>query len=175
MCLQWLTNFDAKGAKRSLKMWTKNFYESFFKNILLYMNGRLSKIRSVHRYAIPPGRFILIESVVQYHWYSKPRLFRPFRSRMVWPLFTLPPHKMQQPFSPWPAVSLYETSELPEIVDQKDQIFKKWVRLSHWLPKRKPLVTLKVRIWLGVRSLYFFLRSDKGYETKILFLKPIKT
>ena len=42
----------AKGAKRSVKMCTTNFYKIFFKNILLYMNGRLSKIRSVHTYAI---------------------------------------------------------------------------------------------------------------------------
>ena len=39
-----------KGAKRSVKMWTTNFCKSFFMNILLYMNGRLSKIRSVHTY-----------------------------------------------------------------------------------------------------------------------------
>ena len=45
--LENLTNLDAKGAKRSAKMWATNFYKSFFKNILLYMNGRLSKIPSV--------------------------------------------------------------------------------------------------------------------------------
>ena len=58
-------NFGVKGAKRSVQMWTTNFYKIFFKNILLYMNGRLSKIRSLHTYAIRlyPGRFILIESV----------------------------------------------------------------------------------------------------------------
>ena len=33
-------------------MWNKNFYKSLFKNVLLYMNGRLSKIRSVHMYAM---------------------------------------------------------------------------------------------------------------------------
>ena len=36
-------------------------YYNFFKNILLYMNGRLSKIRSVRM--LWPERFILIESV----------------------------------------------------------------------------------------------------------------
>ena len=39
--------------RRSVKMWTKTFFKRFFKNILLYMNGRLSKIRSVHTYAMP--------------------------------------------------------------------------------------------------------------------------
>ena len=35
-CRQKLTNLDAKGAKRSIKIWTTNFYKSFFKNMLLY-------------------------------------------------------------------------------------------------------------------------------------------
>ena len=43
---------DAKGAKRSVKMLTTNFYKSFSKNILLYMSIRLSKIRTVHTYAM---------------------------------------------------------------------------------------------------------------------------
>ena len=60
LCLEKLTNFNAKGAKRSVKMWATNFCKSFFKNILLYMNGRLSKICSVHTYDIPR---IWIESV----------------------------------------------------------------------------------------------------------------
>ena len=34
-------------------MYTTNFYKSFSKNILLYMSSRLSKIRSVHTYAMP--------------------------------------------------------------------------------------------------------------------------
>ena len=50
--LEWLTDLDAKGAKRSVKMWATNFYKSLFKNILLYMNCRLSKIRSVHTYEV---------------------------------------------------------------------------------------------------------------------------
>ena len=29
-----------------------SYYKSFFKNILLYMNGRMSKIRSVHTYGV---------------------------------------------------------------------------------------------------------------------------
>ena len=29
LCLEWLTNLDAKGAKRSVKIWTKNYYKSF--------------------------------------------------------------------------------------------------------------------------------------------------
>ena len=44
-----MTNLDAKGAKRSVKMFSTIFYISFFK----YMNGRLSKIRLVHTYVIP--------------------------------------------------------------------------------------------------------------------------
>ena len=47
LCLQKLTNLDAKGAKRSVKM-----CKSFFKNILVYMNGPLSKIRSVYTYGV---------------------------------------------------------------------------------------------------------------------------
>ena len=33
-------------------MWTTYFYKIFFKNILFYMNGRSSKIRSVHTHVI---------------------------------------------------------------------------------------------------------------------------
>ena len=53
LCLEWLTNLVVEGAKRSLKMWNTNFYESFSKSILLYMSSRLSKICSVHTFAIP--------------------------------------------------------------------------------------------------------------------------
>ena len=52
LCLEWLTNLDAKGAKRSVKMWTTNFHKSYNKNILLYTNVGLSKIRSVHTYVM---------------------------------------------------------------------------------------------------------------------------
>ena len=52
LCLQKLTVLDAKGAKRSVKMWATNFLKISFKNILLYMNGRLSKIGSVHTYGV---------------------------------------------------------------------------------------------------------------------------
>ena len=48
-----LTNFGVKGAKRSVKMWTTNFYRSFSKKFLLYMSSRLSKICSVHMYVMP--------------------------------------------------------------------------------------------------------------------------
>ena len=34
-------------------MWTTIFYQIFFKNILLCMKGRLSKIRSLHTHVIP--------------------------------------------------------------------------------------------------------------------------
>ena len=44
---------DAKGVKRSVKMWTTTFYKSFLKNILLYISSRLSKIHSVHTYVMP--------------------------------------------------------------------------------------------------------------------------
>ena len=53
LCRKYLTNLDAKGAKRSIKMWSTNFYKISFKNILPYMNSRLSKIRSVHTYVMP--------------------------------------------------------------------------------------------------------------------------
>ena len=46
-------NFGIKGALRSVKMWTTNFYKSFFKKFLLYMSSRLSTIRSVHTYVMP--------------------------------------------------------------------------------------------------------------------------
>ena len=35
------------------------FYKSFFKNILLYMSGGLSKIRSLYTYILCTGCFIL--------------------------------------------------------------------------------------------------------------------
>ena len=43
---------DAKGAKKSLKVWATNFYKSFSIAILLYMNGGLSKIISIHMYEV---------------------------------------------------------------------------------------------------------------------------
>ena len=48
MWLKKITNWDVKCAKRSVKMWTTSFCQSFSKNILLYMCSRLSKIRSGH-------------------------------------------------------------------------------------------------------------------------------
>ena len=53
---------DVKGAKRSVKVGATHFYNSFFKNILLHMNGGLSKIRSVHMYVLKG--FILVVSTV---------------------------------------------------------------------------------------------------------------
>ena len=50
---------EAKGAKRSVKMWATNFYNTLLKNILLYMNGRLSKIMSIHVCYTPDGLFWL--------------------------------------------------------------------------------------------------------------------
>ena len=47
---QYLTNLGTKGAKRSVNLLATNFYKSFFKNILLHMNNRLSKTCSVHTY-----------------------------------------------------------------------------------------------------------------------------
>ena len=55
---EYLTNFSAKGAKRSVKMWAINFCLIFSKNILLYRSRRWSKIRSVHTYAMPCTVFI---------------------------------------------------------------------------------------------------------------------
>ena len=57
---------DAKGAKRNVKMWATKFYHRFFKNILFYMNGGLSQIRSVHTYVLKG--FILVISTVS-SWY----------------------------------------------------------------------------------------------------------
>ena len=50
LCLKQLTNLDAKCAKRSVKMWGTNFYKIFSPISFLYLNGGLSKIRSVHTY-----------------------------------------------------------------------------------------------------------------------------
>ena len=50
LCFEYLTNLYAKGAKISVKMWANKFFQKFFKNILLHINGWLSKIRSVHAY-----------------------------------------------------------------------------------------------------------------------------
>ena len=65
-----MTNLGAKGAKRSVKMWTTNFYRSFWKNILLYMSSRLSKIRSEHTYVMP--------RTVYFGWICTRWEFRPF-------------------------------------------------------------------------------------------------
>ena len=61
--LELLTNLGAKGAKRTVKMKTTNICKSFFKNILLYTNGRMSKFGQYKR-MLYPRRFILVESVL---------------------------------------------------------------------------------------------------------------
>ena len=43
---------DSLCRKWSVKMWTTNLYKIFFKNVLLNMNGRFSKICSVHTYVM---------------------------------------------------------------------------------------------------------------------------
>ena len=40
-----MTNLDAKGDKRSVKMWTASFYKSFFKNMLLYNVHEQSSVK----------------------------------------------------------------------------------------------------------------------------------
>ena len=52
LCREKLTKLDAKCAKRSVKMWTTDFYQNFFKNSLLYMTGQLSKNCSGHTYVM---------------------------------------------------------------------------------------------------------------------------
>ena len=47
LCLEKLPNLDAKGAKRSVNLW------SLSRNVLFYINGRLSNIRSIHTYVLP--------------------------------------------------------------------------------------------------------------------------
>ena len=59
---QKLTNLDAKGAKRSVKMWATNFYKSYFKNILLYMSIEQSAVKkpfSIYACYAPDGLFWL--------------------------------------------------------------------------------------------------------------------
>ena len=54
LTVSWTINqFGRKRCQKSVKMRTRNFYKSFFKNVLLYMNGQLSKIPSVHMYVLP--------------------------------------------------------------------------------------------------------------------------
>ena len=50
-CLKKLTNLDAKGAKRSVRMWAISF-KKIFNNIFFLMNGGLSKISSVLTYIL---------------------------------------------------------------------------------------------------------------------------
>ena len=63
LSFQKLTNLEAKGAKRSVKMWSTNFCLSFFKIIMLYTNFGLTKNRSIHTNISLKG-FILVVSTV---------------------------------------------------------------------------------------------------------------
>ena len=57
----------AKGATRSGKMWTKNFYKIFFQKYFA-VHERLAVKNSFSKYIVRklfPARFILIESVRQ--------------------------------------------------------------------------------------------------------------
>ena len=49
--LESLTNLDVKGAKRMLLNWLQVSARFFFKNVIFYVNARLSKIRSLHKYS----------------------------------------------------------------------------------------------------------------------------
>ena len=63
-CLLFRNSFECLKthcAANNWPSWTQNFYKVFFKNILLYIHGRLSKICSVRM--LYPGRFFFIESV----------------------------------------------------------------------------------------------------------------
>ena len=75
-----LTNLTVKGAKRCVKMWTTNFYKIFFKNILLYMIGRLSKIRSLHTYAM--HRMFYFESYCR--WRPRVKLRVYINAEIIW-------------------------------------------------------------------------------------------
>ena len=50
--LEWLTNLNVKCDKRSVKIWTINLWKCFFKNILSYINGWLSKICLVQTFGV---------------------------------------------------------------------------------------------------------------------------
>ena len=54
-----MTNLDAKGAKRSVKMWTTTFYKNFSK---MFCSVVCHKFVQYIR-MLCPGRFILVESV----------------------------------------------------------------------------------------------------------------
>ena len=53
-----MDNFESKGAKRSVNFRATNLGKGFFKNILLNVNRRPPKIRSLHTYGVVWIRFI---------------------------------------------------------------------------------------------------------------------
>ena len=65
-----------KGAKRSVKMLAMYFYNSFFKNILLLINGGLSKVRSLYTYVLKG--FILV--VLTVYTIPESKIFWPWMS-----------------------------------------------------------------------------------------------
>ena len=65
-CLRKLTNLDAKGANRSVKMWATFVYKSFYKNTLLFTNCGLAKVTYLcYAYL---RCFILVCSVTKPHF-----------------------------------------------------------------------------------------------------------
>ena len=64
-----LTNLDAKGAKRSVKIWVTNFCKSLKnRNILMCMNGRLLKIRSVLLCKISCQSLAFLPCILHFRW-----------------------------------------------------------------------------------------------------------
>ena len=62
--MEYLTKLNAKGARRSVKMWTTKFYERFFfKNIFYTVHERSSVSSVLYMPMICPGRFFVVESV----------------------------------------------------------------------------------------------------------------
>ena len=57
LCRKYMTNLDAKGSKKKRKDVSYQLLQQLYQNIF-YMNGRLSKIRSVHTYVLKA--FILV-------------------------------------------------------------------------------------------------------------------
>ena len=74
-----LTNLDAKGSKRRVKMWTTNSYKIFSKNILLYVHEQSAVENSFSTYVCyaPDGLFwlnlyIQHNVIVSHHCQAKP-------------------------------------------------------------------------------------------------------
>ena len=58
LCREQLTNLDAKGVKRSVKIWTTNFFKNIYCKWMVGCQKIIQYIR-----ILCPGRIILIESV----------------------------------------------------------------------------------------------------------------